>query len=382
MCRNIFRSLILTGAVAGLLGAMAAPIMAAEITDDAGFFSREVLDKSNARLAELKKETGTEVRIETVKAVPADKKDDVTKMDKTDRNKFFKKWASDRATVEHVKGIFVLICKAPGHVQVVEDKRTREQGFGVTDEKQLADKFLDGFNHKDYDKALLEAVDTVSQTVKKLHARHAGLAAPAGEHDRGAGHNTGVAHNNRIDHHEPGQGVQVPQTRGMSWLGWAIVAVVVFLGFRLVMALFRGATGGGGGYGGGPGPGYGGGYGGGGGGGGMMGNIMGGLFGAVAGNWLYHSFMGGNEHMGSPGAFGGGGAGGEAGQGDGAGEDFQGSGGDFNDDDRSGGGGGDFGEADDNSGGGDFGGGDSGGGDFGGGGGGDFGGGDSGGGDF
>jgi uncharacterized protein len=240
MYRNIFRSLILAGAAVGLFGVMAVPSQAAEVTDDAGFFSRKALDKANEQLAGLKKETGKEVRIETVKAVPSEKKVDVAKMEKSERSRFFEKWTVDRAKAEHVKGIFVLICKDPGHVQVVVDRQTREQGFGVTDEKQLADKFLEGFKHKDYDKALLDAVDDASQTVKKLHARHAGTVPPVGTH------NTGVAHNNRIEHHEPGVGGQAAETRGMGWLGWVIVAVVVFLGIRLISALFRGVTGGGG----------------------------------------------------------------------------------------------------------------------------------------
>src|SRR5260370_17296356 len=99
----------------------------------------------------------------------------------------------------------------------------------------------------------------------------------------------------------------------------------------------------------------------------MLSSMMGGLFGAVAGNWFYTSFFGPTAHAGQAGGFGAGETA-ERNVDSGAGEDFQGSGGDF--DDR-----------DDNSGGGDFGGPD-GGGDFGEGGGGDFGGGDFGGGAF
>src|SRR5205823_996998 len=76
--------------------------------------------------------------------------------------------------------------------------------------------------------------------------------------------------------------------RGMGWLGWVIVGLVVFLGIRLVLALFAGLSGGGrpaGGYGGGYGPGYGGG------GGGRLSRMMGGLFGAGAGDGLSHSFL-------------------------------------------------------------------------------------------
>ncbi len=373
MCRNIFRSLILTSAVLGLFAGLAATVRAAEVTDDAGFFSREAREKADARLAELKKETGKEVRIETVKAVPADKKDAVAKMEKAEKSKFFEKWARDRATAEHVKGIFVLICKEPGHVHVVIDRQTREQGFGVTDEKQLEDKFLAGFRHKEYDKALAEAVETVSQTVKKLHVAHESGYLPGPASSSSSNHATAQPnsyvprHDERIDHRNPAPAQHAAPSRGLGWMGWLIVIIVIFLGIRMLGALFGGARAGGG-YGGGYGPGYGGGYGGGG---GMMSNIMGGLFGAMAGNWLYHSFFGGNDHMNPSGSYGGGSTGGyDGGQSDSGtsagGDDYQGSGGDF-DDDQGGGGGGDFGDSGGDSGGGDFGGGDFGGGDYGGG---------------
>jgi uncharacterized protein len=148
----------------------------------------------------------------------------------------------------------------------------------------------------------------------------------------------------------------------MGWLGWIILGVVALLAFRLIGALISGLFGGRGSGGYGPG-GYGpGGYGVGGG--GMFGSLMTGLFGAFAGNWLYDSFFGHGHHGMSSTAFGGEDHSHSSGFNDGAGEDFQGSGGDFDTGDHSSGGG-DFGGSD----GGDFGGGDFGGGDFGGGGG-------------
>ncbi len=346
MWRSALRNLIVLGLVGRVLAWPATVAHAVEIKDDAGFFSQKALAAANARLAELKKERGTEVRIETFKTVPGGKADEVARMDRAARDKFFAKWARDRAIGENAKGIFILICKQPGHVQIEEDKEMRNRGFGINEWAELREKLVGGFRHKEFDKALLASVDYIAETMKNAKP-HAERGAPAAGTHRGEQHV--VRHENR----DAGQ--QAPQGRSMSWIGWVILFVVILLGVRLIGALFSG-------FGGGPGGGYGpGGYGGGG---GFMGSLMTGMLGAFAGNWLYHQFFDTPAHSGSTGAFGGDDSRGDDVDSTGAGEDWQGGGGDF-----------DAGD----SGGGDFGGGDFGGGDFGGG---DFGGGDFGGGDF
>ena len=100
----------------------------------------------------------------------------------------------------------------------------------------MRDKLLAGFREKDYDKALLDGVDFISRTVKtklKTHAEAEG--APLSGQHHGAGR----------EHRDFGQPQQ--PIRSMGWLGWVIVALVVFLGFRLIGALFGGGGMGGGG---------------------------------------------------------------------------------------------------------------------------------------
>jgi len=356
------RNVILISTLGILVAGWTVSVQAVEIRDGAGFFSRKALGEANARIAEIEKNYGKEIRIETFKTVPDGKVDVVSRMTKGERAGFFEKWARDRATSEHVRGIYILICRNPGHVQVEEDRQTRNQGFGLADRNALSEKLLAGFRHKDYDQALLDSMEFISRTMKEklnVRAEADGTGAPAGRADqRDLGRRDRDA--GRGDHGAPGMGL----------VGWLIVGVLIFLGVRLIIALFRGLMGGnrpaGGGYGGGYGPGMGGS----GGGGGMMGSLMSGMFGAFAGNWLYNSFFGNSAHGGEPSGLGGGAS--HPDVSDGAGQDYLGSGGDFDGGGDDAAGGGDFGS-------GDFGGGDPGGGDFGGG---DFGGGDSGGGDF
>ena len=377
-----------------LASGSASAALTAEIRDEAGFFSPEAIQRANAEIKEIKREFKRDLLIETYRGIPADKQEEFKKIDRNDRkarNQFFENWALSRAKAVDVNGIYIQICKDPGHIQVDVGNQTQKKDFTLKNRDQLREllvrRFQEASKLKDeaekkkvYDKALLEAVSfvhrTMSENLGKASAAPGRLpvaTAPAANPPAAAPAN------------QKSEG-----SSNMGVLGWVCVALFALLVIWVVVALVRAFTGAGRGYSGGPagagpgGPGYG--YGGGGGGGGgFMTSLLGGLFGAAAGSWLYDSFIRGHSSHGgwgsspaygappSPGAApedtdysgtGGdidsgdtGGGGGDFGDAGGGG-DFGGGGGDF------GGGGGDFG-----GGGGDFGGG---GGDFGGGGGGDF----------
>jgi uncharacterized protein len=382
MSRTPYRALAALAVFAGWLAA-AAPVsamaVAPVIKDEGKFFSDEARGKADKQIREIHHEFGKDFLIETFAAVPADLAKDVDLEDKEARSKLFEKWAQERAREADVNGIYVLICKKPGHIQVEVGNHTREKAFTVKDRNELAKILVEKFHEKKFDEGLLDAVEFVAKRLKANGAR-SGVMVP----QKGAewGHGTpGVI----LGGHNQGGGIM-----SMGLGGLLCTGLIILAGIWLVVGVFRALAGGGGNRGGygpggpggyGPGGGYAPGYGGGGGG-GFMSSLMGGLFGAAAGNWMYNSFFGGgHSSWGSSGPVNQGGYGdtGYTGGSDASrpDTDYSGTGGDFGggDDGGGGGGGGDFG-GDAGGGGGDFGGG---GGDFGGGGGGDFGG---GGGDF
>lgn len=353
-------------AVGWLAGWSAITAQASEIRDDAGLFSPSVVTSATENLNELEKRDNLPVLIETHASIPADKQDAFGKLEKADKAKFFEKWTRERAAETRTKGLFVLITKSPGHVHYLVTEGLKQRGFEHEKEKALEKKFLENFQNKKFDEGLTAAVGylgTVAPTLKTAKP-----ATQGGYHPRPVQHlGQNPLHQDQNHQVAPVAPARADGIRGWGLWTWVILAVVVWLVFRVIVGLTRSATGGGmppgPGYGGAgyPQPGYGGGYGGGGGG-GFMSNMMGGLAGAVAGNWIYNSMFG--SHNSAHGAdWSNSGSGDNSLMGGGSSDGYTG-GGDF--------GGGDFG-------GGDFGGGDSGGGDFGGG---DFGGGDSGGGDF
>jgi uncharacterized protein len=269
-------------------------------------------------------------------------------MDKAAREEFYAEWARERARALDVHGILILITREPTYLYV--GAVGSDHSFTTEDVSQVKNRMLSDFKSREYNRGLIQTVQTINRVID-LQARRAMPAARTAPHGTTAPHGAAAPHAGGA---------------GSGLLGLLCVVLVIGLGIWLVVGLIRAFTGGG--MGGGMGPGYGGGYGGRGG--GFMGGLLGGLFGGMAGAWMYDQFFGGHSHS----AYGG-----EPGTpydtaGTADNDDVRGSGGDFGDTGGGDTGGGDFGGGDFGGGfdGGDVGGGDFGGGDFGGGGGGDF----------
>src|SRR5580704_4362607 len=304
LVRGAARWLWLPAALSLWIGSSAFAITP-EVKDNASLFSTSAVEKANRQIAEIQRRFHRDLVIETFPTVPKDKVDQVSKMDKTERAKFFEAWALSRAQHEEVNGIYALITKDPHHFTVLVGEKTRLHDFTMKDREHLADVLTASFKKKDFDGGLLEGVAYVEKTMAENKGEKTsntggilGIPSAKGLLDQmPLGHAT-------VKHNAPVAG----GGGGMSWVIWLIVIV---LGLWFVLAILRGigramfGGGGGGmprggmggpGYGAGPGPGGYGGYGpgvGGGGGGGFMSGMLGGPFGAAAGNWLYDSFRGG-----------------------------------------------------------------------------------------
>ena len=333
----------------GMAGAMllAMPVQASKaIPKEAGslvvygnpeskLFTQDGIDRAKSALAGVQFERGLHLTIDTYAEMPAGKKAAFAALgdDKERKAKFYKDWAHERATDEKAKGPFVLICRKPGHIEVLVDKQSRERGFTHEDETKLREILQKGFQEaKDKPEAeqLQTRDDALKSAVNHLIGDFKGTTTTAAS--------------------KTASGKDASGSTGMGIGGWICIGVVVLVVIWVAIALFRALTGGGGG-GGGMG-------GGGGGGGGFMSSMFGGLFGAMAGMWIYNSMFGGGSMFGgsdsSNNSYGdsGGDGGGDTGAGDysgdaGSGGDFDGGGGDY-------GGGGDWGGGGDGGGGGDF----------------------------
>src|SRR6476469_4105208 len=119
MFGKFFNSVLTAGLLVGLLvldGRAQAAV--AEVRDEGHFFSADAVSKANDIIKEIKQKYKKDLVIETVRQVPDNKKDEANSSDAKVKGHFFANWAVERAKMEGVNGIYVLITREPGHVEV------------------------------------------------------------------------------------------------------------------------------------------------------------------------------------------------------------------------------------------------------------------------
>jgi len=149
------------------------------VGDAAGMFSAEGIKKAKAIVAEVHDHFPFEMTIITTKEMPADRKKDFDKLDNAaDKPKFYTDWAIAEAKLHKARGIFVLVCRSPGHIHVLADKAIRDKGLTIRDEELIRDMLLEKFREaKDKpeaeqtelrDKGLVKATEFVRDAYKKM----------------------------------------------------------------------------------------------------------------------------------------------------------------------------------------------------------------------
>ena len=76
-------------------------------------------------------------------------------------------WATKRIAEAKFSGVYVLLCRRPGQLQVEVDKQTRQKAFTQADVDQLVKVISAQLLEKKYDAALLDGVDCVQSALQK-----------------------------------------------------------------------------------------------------------------------------------------------------------------------------------------------------------------------
>jgi uncharacterized membrane protein YgcG len=148
-----------------IVGASQAWAVVPEVQDKGGFFKPETIAKANDVLVDIATKYRKDLLIETYPSVPQEKAAAFKDMDEQARHKFFEEWANSRARRRRVEGIYVLITKEPGHVQIEVGRQTLRAAFTEKDRDRLREIFLDAFKKKEFDRGLLEGVQFVEKTL-------------------------------------------------------------------------------------------------------------------------------------------------------------------------------------------------------------------------
>jgi uncharacterized protein len=259
---------------------------AATIRDRAGMFSKDAVKKAQAQLDKVERASGVPIVIETIDAIPGLDED----APHARRRKAINALALERDKEIRDEGMYILISKRDHVISNVMVRERLSDVLPIGKRDAIQEAFVEEFKKKDasFDAGLMNGVGAIEES---LHGVSVGAAAGLGHGRAGA----------RVQHRADGAGrIGGGSSTFVTFL--LIIAGIfgVLLVLRLIGGLFNrsGAPGGmgmqGPGMGGGPGY-YGGGAGYGGRGGGFMSSVLGGLGGALAGNWLYNQFSGGQH---------------------------------------------------------------------------------------
>src|SRR5690242_8936482 len=142
---------------------VAATASRGDVIDNAGFFSSDTVQKANDTINRMRRDTGRDFVVETFPSIPADRAADYKP---EDRAGFMQRWAADRFKANHVNGVFVLICRDPSSLFVTSGNLTKEKEFTQADDDHLRNTMLPLMKQKQYDQALLKAVEYVDQTIR------------------------------------------------------------------------------------------------------------------------------------------------------------------------------------------------------------------------
>jgi len=134
--------------------------IAPEIRDGGKFFSADAIKKANKEIQEIAKKYDRDLLIETFATIPGDQAERVKAMSREERAKFFRNWASDRADVAVVHGVYILICKEPPFLEIRTTPRGR-QAFDKQAFEQLTNLLGKSLQEKHYDEGLQHAVEFV-----------------------------------------------------------------------------------------------------------------------------------------------------------------------------------------------------------------------------
>ncbi len=300
--RKFWPSLIVVALfVLGISESYARP---AAIEDNAAFFSDTAKAEAARDVEVMGRSTNKDLVVETFLEIPDEFKRDANLADKVVIARLCERWAVRQAKAKGVNGVYIMLVKAPAHLEVVVGNDTQKQAFTLADRDALVGIMLGKLRAKQFDAALLSGVKFVSSTMRSHLAGGAQTSSP-----------------------QPRRVMESSASSSPSILSILLGVGVVWIVIGIIRALFRAGSGastmspasGGGGF---------------------LSSLMGGMFGAAAGMWMYNQFSGDHGSSAHAADHDGNTSTGDSG--------YQG-----HDTDYSGG-----------SGGGDFGGGDSGGGDF------------------
>jgi uncharacterized membrane protein YgcG len=149
------------------LSPAAAPLSLGTIRDNASLFSAAAVQRGGQEIQALGKDYRQTLTIETFAHVPPGQVKRIEAASAEERNSFFRAWSKERTETTKFAGIYVLICKQPGNLQVVVDDATQAKAFTPADRDELIKIMNASFQAKQFDQGLSRGLDFIQIKVVK-----------------------------------------------------------------------------------------------------------------------------------------------------------------------------------------------------------------------
>lgn len=146
------------------------------VRDHAGYFSPVALQKADARIKEIHALTKRPVVFETLAKLPGHKAVEVKEMSEAARERYFEDLIAQRERAVGGDAIYVMICRAPSHIQVAMGKETQKKTFTVANRQLLVKQLVQDMRAHP-DDAVTKGVDFINDKVRANLGLRA--AAPA-----------------------------------------------------------------------------------------------------------------------------------------------------------------------------------------------------------
>ncbi len=134
------------------------------VLDTAGFFKSEAVNHANDVIHSIKQRYGKDVMIETYTGVPEELRAD---FDRKGKVRFFEEWSEHRFRNLGVDGLYILITKSPGRLQVTVGNNTQRKLFTVADREELNKLMSTAFRERRFDEGLTEGIDFVEKRLER-----------------------------------------------------------------------------------------------------------------------------------------------------------------------------------------------------------------------
>jgi hypothetical protein len=159
--------IILALAVVGIGLPARAESPAGAISDGAGLFNAETTARAEKEIADIRRTYHRDLVVETVKSVPDADLKRVRGMNRREAAAYFAGWATERAQMAKVDGIYMLVCQEPKrYVQVSVFPEGSETVLTATERDRTEQLFLNTWGRSGPNNALLAALERIKEALK------------------------------------------------------------------------------------------------------------------------------------------------------------------------------------------------------------------------